>query len=197
MPIRSAPASAVLGRRDDDHLVVAEVGRAELRVAGKAGRRVGDHGRVELATDDHGSELGVIREAIVTSGPPASRSLPMARGTSAAVADGTAPSTIGGRSVGGGARGLASAPRLVDQQPGVGEQRGAGRRRRHASRAAVQQADPHLALEGGHLAGQAGLGEPGRLGGRAERARPAHLDERVPRGQRHGTIMTEAHGGHA
>ena len=40
-----------------------------------------------------GPSSGVMRETTVTSGPPASRSLLIARGTSEAVADGTAPRT--------------------------------------------------------------------------------------------------------
>ena len=191
-PVRSG--ERVSGSGDDDHLVVVEVSRPELGVPGQAGWGIGDHGRVELAADHHRSELG--------RDPGDHRDLGAAG--VAEPRDGPRHERRGRRRdraqhyrrgpLGRGPGGLASTSGFVDDQPRVREQRGAGRRRRDPAGASVQQAHPYVTLERRDLAGEPGLGEAGDLGGRADGARPAHLDERVPGRQRHDAIMTEAHG---
>ena len=51
------PGERVTWRCDHDDLVVPQVGRSELGVAREPGRRVGDHGGIELPAQHHRPEL--------------------------------------------------------------------------------------------------------------------------------------------
>lgn len=191
----SAPGAGMAGRQHDDHGVHPEEPPLDPRIVGEPGRRVGDHGDIEIA----GGHPAVQVRAQPGRQAPAEGTFLVQQ---AADRRGHHPGRQGrrrtdgqrpaGRPVAQVADGADRALGLVERDQGVAAEHLAGRCRAHPARVAFHQRHAESALQPGDLPGDGRLGVPELRRRRRQRAEPAHRHERPPHQQIHDASMPAA-----